>query len=78
MPNDFLTMKIFNELFHFDIFLQHVFEIWNFDHIKIKTILFSIYGINCEKLWPLDFFITILDDQLYRQKNINLEKKRFI
>jgi len=42
--DNFLTMEIFNELFHFDIFLHmDVLEIFNFNHTKkfLKIVLES-------------------------------------
>jgi len=55
-PSNFLTIEVFKELFHFDIFLpMDVLETFNFNHTKIKTILSSIRGINCRKYWLLDF-----------------------
>jgi len=63
-------MDIFNELSFFDIFLHmDLLEIFNFNRLKVKTTLSNMRGNNCRKFLPLDFeIITILDDQLYRQK----------
>jgi len=55
-----------------------VLEICNFNCTKVKTTLSSVDGINCGKFWPLDFLIiTILDDQLCKQKIQLLEKKNY-
>jgi len=46
-PNNFLTMEVFNELSHFDIFLHiTMLEIYNFNHTKVKITLSSLNGIN--------------------------------
>jgi len=50
-PNNFLTIEVFNELSHFDIFLHRdVLEIFNFNQTKVKTNLSIIHGINFENI----------------------------
>jgi len=49
-------MEVFNELYHFDIFLHiDVLGIFNFNRTKVKTTLSNMDGIKLREILTIEF-----------------------
>jgi len=56
---------------------MNVLEFLNFNRTKVKTSFYSKYRVHYGKCQPFDFLIiTVLDDQLHKQKNVAFGDKQ--